>query len=59
MGSTGITGLRTEMEAGALGLGTGLEYDPGRFSTPEELFALAKVAAEYGGRYIHLKGNTQ
>ena len=24
--------LRTEMEAGALGLGTGLEYDPGSFS---------------------------
>jgi N-acyl-D-amino-acid deacylase len=52
--------LRTEMEAGALGLGTGLEYDPGRFSTPEEVLALAKVAAEYGGRYIsHFRSEDQ
>ena len=29
--------LKTEMEAGALGLSTGLEYDPGIYSTPEEV----------------------
>ncbi len=52
--------LRTEMEAGALGLGSGLEYDPGSFSTPEEMVALAKVAAEYGGRYIsHFRSEDQ
>ena len=52
--------LRTEMEAGALGLGTGLEYDPGSFSTSEELVALAKVAAAYGGRYIsHFRSEDQ
>ena len=44
--------LRAEMEAGALGLSTGLEYDPGIYSTPEEVVALARVAAEAGGRYI-------
>lgn len=44
------------MEAGALGLSTGLEYDPGIYSTSEEVIALAKVAARYGGRYIsHLR----
>jgi N-acyl-D-amino-acid deacylase len=40
------------MQAGALGLATGLEYDPGIYSTTEEVIELAKVAAIYGGRYI-------
>lgn len=44
--------LRQEMDAGALGLSTGLEYDPGIYSDPSEVVALAKVAASYGGRYI-------
>ncbi len=44
--------LRPELEAGALGLSTGLEYDPGIYSTTEEVLELAKVAAEYGARYI-------
>ena len=43
--------LEIEMDAGALGLSTGLEYDPGIYSTPEEVLALAKVAADAGGRY--------
>ena len=43
--------LVTEMDAGALGLSTGLEYDPGIYSTPAEVLALAKVAAAAGGRY--------
>ncbi len=52
--------LRTEMDAGALGLSTGLEYDPGSFSTTEELQELAKVAASYGGRYIsHIRSEDQ
>ena len=41
-----------EMHAGALGLSTGLEYDPGIFSAPSEVMELAKVAASSGGRYI-------
>src|SRR5436190_6296167 len=44
--------LRSEMIAGALGLSTGLEYDPGIYSAPGEVVALAKVAAAAGGRYI-------
>jgi N-acyl-D-amino-acid deacylase len=44
--------LREEMDAGALGLSTGLEYDPGINSAPGEVLALAKVVAPYGGRYI-------
>lgn len=44
--------LRDEMAAGALGLSTGLEYDPGIYSSKSELVALAKVAAAAGGRYI-------
>lgn len=44
--------LREEMDAGALGLSTGLEYDPGIFSAPAEVLALAKSIAPRGGRYI-------
>ena len=44
--------LRTELDAGALGLSSGLEYDPGSFSTTEEVVELAKVAAAHGGTYI-------
>lgn len=43
--------LHEEMKAGAFGLSTGLEYDPGSFSAPEEVVELAKVAASYGGNY--------
>lgn len=44
--------LEQEMRAGALGLSSGLEYDPGIFSAPSEVVDLARVAAAAGGRYI-------
>ena len=44
--------LEAEMRAGALGLSTGLEYDPGIYSDRSEVIELAKVAASFGGRYI-------
>ena len=44
--------VKTEMDAGALGLSSGLEYDPGIYSATEEVLALAKVAGDAGGRYI-------
>jgi N-acyl-D-amino-acid deacylase len=44
--------VKAEMDAGALGLSTGLEYDPGIYSAPAEVLALAKVAGDMGGRYI-------
>ncbi len=43
--------LKQELDAGALGLSTGLEYDPGIYSDRAEVLALAKVAAKAGGRY--------
>jgi N-acyl-D-amino-acid deacylase len=44
--------LRRDMSAGAFGLSTGLEYDPGIYSAPDEVQTLARVAASMGGRYI-------
>ena len=36
-----------EVRAGALGLSSGIEYDPGIYSTTEELIALAELAGFY------------
>lgn len=44
--------LASELENGALGLATGLEYEPGIYSETSEVLALAHVAANVGGRYI-------
>jgi N-acyl-D-amino-acid deacylase len=43
---------RAEMHAGALGLSTGLEYDPGLYSQPSEVLAVGRTVASLGGRYI-------
>lgn len=40
-----------QMRAGAVGLSTGLYYTPGSFSSIDEVVALARVAAKYGGVY--------
>lgn len=40
------------MEDGALGLSSSLVYVPDRFASTEEVIALARVAAAYGGSYI-------
>lgn len=44
--------VRQGMRDGALGLSSGLEYDPGIYADRAEVLALARVAAEMGGRYI-------
>ena len=44
--------VRQAMEAGAWGLGAGIEYRPARFSTPDELIALASEVAPYDGFYV-------
>ena len=44
--------LSSELNAGALGLSTGLEYDPGIYSDPAEVISLARETARHGGRYI-------
>ncbi|WP_439101802.1 N-acyl-D-amino-acid deacylase family protein [Congregibacter sp.] len=44
--------LLSELQAGALGLSTGLEYEPGIYSQREEVLTLAAATAAQGGRYI-------
>lgn len=45
------------MEAGALGLSSGLIYPPGMYAKKEELIELAKVVAMFGGVYAsHIRG---
>jgi N-acyl-D-amino-acid deacylase len=43
--------VRQAMKDGAVGLSTGLIYQPGVFSKTDEIVELAKVAAEYDGIY--------
>ncbi len=43
--------IREAMEAGAIGLSTGLMYSPGVFSKTEEIIELAKIASRYGRIY--------
>jgi len=40
------------MREGAVGLSSGLEYEVGGYATTEEMIALARVAARYGGFYM-------
>src|SRR5512135_1312275 len=44
--------LLADLDAGALGLSTGLEYDEAHSASTEEVLALAKAAGAEGGRYI-------
>ncbi|HEX8233517.1 MAG TPA: D-aminoacylase [Caulobacteraceae bacterium] len=44
--------VEQDMAAGALGLSTGLEYDPGIYSSKAEVLELARAVAPHGGRYI-------
>lgn len=51
--------VEQDMKDGAIGLSTGLEYNPGWYSSTEELIALGKVAARYHGIYIsHVRDET-
>lgn len=43
--------LEQSLEEGGWGLTTGLIYQPGKYSTPEEVTALAKAAAQKGAFY--------
>ena len=42
---------RRGMESGGLGLSSGLYYAPGSYATTDEVIALARVVAEFGGVY--------
>jgi len=44
--------LKQDMESGAFGFSTGLEYDPGIYSANDEVLQLAKEVTPFRGRYI-------
>ena len=44
--------LLADWDAGAIGLSTGLEYDPGIYSSRKEVLDLAAAVGAEGGRYI-------
>ncbi|HEY4060654.1 MAG TPA: D-aminoacylase [Puia sp.] len=44
--------VQRSMEEGALGIGSALIYAPGAYAKTDELIALCKAAAPYGGIYI-------
>ncbi len=49
--------VKDAMEAGYLGMSTGLVYAPSVYCTTEELVELAKVMAPYKGMYVsHIRG---
>jgi N-acyl-D-amino-acid deacylase len=44
--------VKQALQQGAVGMSAGLEYDPGRWSTTEEVAELAKELPAFGGVYI-------
>ena len=49
--------VKDAMEAGFLGVSTGLVYAPSVYARTEELIELMKAAAPYGGTYVsHIRG---
>ena len=52
--------LRESMEEGAAGLSTGLEFEPGRWATADEIVRLARVAGEMDGYYAsHIRNRAK
>ncbi|TWX64114.1 amidohydrolase family protein [Colwellia demingiae] len=48
--------LTTAMEAGGIGLSTGLYYVPGSYANTDEVITLAKISSHFGGIYdTHLR----
>ena len=49
--------LRDGLEAGAVGMSTGLIYEPGRYSTTDQIVDLARDCADFGALYTsHVRG---
>ncbi len=44
--------LEADMREGSFGLSSGLEYEPGSYSTTDEIVEVAKVVKPFGGFYI-------
>lgn len=54
-----VEALEQALEEGAIGLSTGLAYPPGSAVPRDELVALARVAARYGGVYTtHMRSES-
>lgn len=52
--------LEESLEAGALGLSSGLIYPPGLYSRPAELTELARIVARWDGVYTsHIRGSSE
>ena len=47
-----VANVEEGMQAGAIGISTGLVYEPGRYASTDEVADLAKVAGRYGGIYV-------
>jgi N-acyl-D-amino-acid deacylase len=48
------------MRDGAIGLSSGLEYDPGFYATTDELVSLGAIVARYGGSYMsHVRNENE
>ncbi len=48
--------VRKAMEAGAIGLSSGLYYAPASYANTREVIELARVVAEFGGNYdVHIR----
>ena len=51
--------VEVAMQEGAVGLSTGLIYNPGAFAKTDEVLALARVAARFDGIYVsHMRQET-
>lgn len=46
-----LAAVEEGMDQGAIGLSTGLEYTPGRYTPTDEIVAMARVVARRGGLY--------
>jgi N-acyl-D-amino-acid deacylase len=52
--------VRAAMREGAMGVGSSLIYAPGNYADTDELIALSKAAAPFGGRYIsHMRSEAE
>jgi len=47
-----LASVEEGMEAGAVGMSTGLVYEPGRYASTEEVVDLAKIVGRHGGLYV-------
>ena len=52
--------LQESMDTGAMGLSTGLEFEPGRWATTDEIVRLAQVVGEFDGYYAsHIRNRAK